>query len=243
MPVYGYEQTASDPNQQGAQGGYGGSGYQTGPGYDGYSAPNGAYDYPGGYPGAGYQQQGPQPGASYPPPPSGPPPGGYAGDYQQGGYQQGGYQHGYQQGGYQNSGYQETGYQDTGYTDGAYYPQAQGPELDQALRAFASGSSGPEDFQDVFIAATVYCPRGDTPGFLALPNTQQSLIPMFTSLEELRRFAGKESKHFTLTGAEVLDMLPTGYGFVLDVEGEHRAVFDDKAVEEMVDFTMRRLYG
>jgi len=27
------------------------------------------------------------------------------------------------------------------------------------------------------------------------------------------------------------------------MEGEHRMVFDAKAVEQMVDFTMRRMYG
>ena len=36
---------------------------------------------------------------------------------------------------------------------------------------------------------------------------------------------------------------PTGYGFVLDMEGEHRMVFDAKAVEQMVEFAMRRMYG
>jgi hypothetical protein len=46
-----------------------------------------------------------------------------------------------------------------------------------------------------------------------------------------------------VTGAEVLDLLPTGYGFAMDMEGEHRMVFDAKAVEQMVDFTMRRMYG
>ena len=69
---------------------------------------------------------------------------------------------------------------------------------------------------------------------------------LFTSghdVEELRRYAGKESKYFVITGAEVLDLLPTGYGFVLDIDGQHRMVFDAKAVEQMVDFTMRRMYG
>ena len=45
------------------------------------------------------------------------------------------------------------------------------------------------------------------------------------------------------TGAEVLDLLPTGYGFAMDMEGEHRMVFDAKAVEQMVNFTMQRMYG
>ena len=123
------------------------------------------------------------------------------------------------------------------------YPEPSPPSLADAVRAFTTGSMSAEDFQQIFASSKVYCPRGDNPGFLALHNTQQPVIPMFTSLKELRRYAGKESKYFVITGAEVIDLLPTGYGFVLDMEGEHRMVFDAKAVEQMVDFAMRRMYG
>ncbi|MCZ2524739.1 SseB family protein [Streptomyces sp. HB2AG] len=123
------------------------------------------------------------------------------------------------------------------------YPEPSPPSLKDAVRAFTTGSMSAEDFQGIFATSKVYCPRGDRPGFLALHNTQQPVIPMFTSLKELRRYAGKDSKYFVVTGAEVLDLLPTGYGFVLDMEGEHRMVFDAKAVEEMVAFTMRSMYG
>lgn len=123
------------------------------------------------------------------------------------------------------------------------YPEPSPPSLADAVRAFTTGSMSAEDFQQSFATSKVYCPRGDNPGFLALHNTQQPVIPMFTSLKELRRYAGKESKYFVITGAEVIDLLPTGYGFVLDMEGEHRMVFDAKAVEQMVDFAMRRMYG
>lgn len=123
------------------------------------------------------------------------------------------------------------------------YPEPSPPSLADAVRAFTTGSMSAEDFQQIFATSKVYCPRGDNPGFLALHNTQQPVIPMFTSLKELRRYAGKESKYFVITGAEVIDLLPTGYGFVLDMEGEHRMVFDAKAVEQMVDFAMRRMYG
>ena len=123
------------------------------------------------------------------------------------------------------------------------YPEPSPPSLKEAVKAFTTGVMTSEDFQSIFATSKVYCPRGDTPGFLALTNTQQPVIPMFTTLKELRRYAGRDSKYFTLTGAEVLDLLPTGYGFVLDLEGDHRIVFDAKAVEEMVDFAMRRMYG
>jgi hypothetical protein len=41
----------------------------------------------------------------------------------------------------------------------------------------------------------------------------------------------------------VLDLLPGGYGMILDIEGEHRVVFDAQAVEQMIDYTMKRMYG
>jgi hypothetical protein len=123
------------------------------------------------------------------------------------------------------------------------YPEPSPPSLSDAVRAFTTGGLPVEDFQSIFITSKVYCPRGERPGFLALHNTPQPVIPMFSSLKELRRYAGKDSKYFTVTGAEVLDLLPTGYGFAMDMEGEHRMVFDAKAVEQMVDFTMRRMYG
>lgn len=129
------------------------------------------------------------------------------------------------------------------YGEQPLYPEPSPPSLADAVRAFTTGSLSAEDFQQIFAGSKVYRPRGDNPGFLALHNTQQPVIPMFTSLKELRRYAGKESKYFVITGAEVIDLLPTGYGFVLDMEGDHRMVFDAKAVEQMVDFAMRRMYG
>ncbi|CAM5259737.1 hypothetical protein SGLAM104S_02080 [Streptomyces glaucescens] len=66
---------------------------------------------------------------------------------------------------------------------------------------------------------------------------------MFTSLKELRRYAGKESKYFVITGAEVIDLLPDRLRLRPRHGGRHRIVFDAKAVEEMVDFAMRRMYG
>ncbi|MBB6437391.1 SseB family protein [Streptomyces candidus] len=130
-----------------------------------------------------------------------------------------------------------------GYGEQPLYPEPSPPSLGDAVRAFTTGTLSAEDFQQIFASSKVYCPRGDGPGFLALHNTQHPVIPMFTTLKELRRYAGKESKYFVITGAEVIDLLPTGYGFVLDMEGEHRMVFDAKAVEQMVDFAMRRMYG
>jgi len=169
-----------------------------------------------GYPGGPYQQAGPQPGVGGMPGPAA-------------GAHPGGAPHA--------AGYGEQQPQQP------RYPEPSPPSLADAVRAFTSGGLTVEDFQAIFITSKVHCPRGERPGFLALHNTPTPVIPMFSSLKELRRYAGKDSKYFTVTGAEVLDLLPTGYGFALDMEGEHRMVFDAKAVEQMVDFTMRRMYG
>lgn len=132
------------------------------------------------------------------------------------------------------------------------YAQPQQPQPQQAatplsltdtLRAYTSGAMSTEEFQDIFWSAKVYCPRGDAPGFLAIETTQEPVIPLFTSLRELRKYAGKESRYFTVTGGEVLDLLPHGYGFALDMEGVHRIVFDAKAADEMTEYAMRRVYG
>jgi hypothetical protein len=128
------------------------------------------------------------------------------------------------------------------------YPQEGPPappasQLTEAVESFASDVVSAEDFQSVFLVSKVYCPRGERPGFLALHDTPEPVIPMFSNLEQLRRYAGKSSRWFSVTGAEVLDLLPTGYGLVLDIEGEHRIMFDAQAIEEMIDYSMRRMYG
>jgi hypothetical protein len=164
------------------------------------------------------------------------------------GYPHGGQQHVHQQPGHQQYAQQAPPppYAQQGQPGSAqpFYPEPSSPpSLRESVRAFTNGTLTSEDFQSIFSTSKVYCPRGETPGFLALHNTQQPVIPMFTTLKELRRYAGKESRYFVITGAEVLDLLPSGYGFVLDMEGDHRVVIDAKAVEEMVDFAMRRMYG
>ena len=134
-----------------------------------------------------------------------------------------------------------------GSTGGESMRGAQPPTLTSALadaiRAFAIGAMTPEDFQEIFAVSRVYCPRGDKPGFLALHDTPEPVIPMFSCLAELRRYAGEQSRYFSVTGAEVLDLVPDGYGIVLDIDGEHRVMFDANAIEQVIAYSMRRLYG
>lgn len=115
--------------------------------------------------------------------------------------------------------------------------------LGQAMESFANAMMTTQDFQSMFLASTVYCPRGDQPGFLALHDTQPPMIPIFSSLAELRKYSGDKSRHFSGTGMEVLDLLPNGYGLILDIEGAHRVMFDPQAIDDMVNFGMTMMYG
>jgi len=109
--------------------------------------------------------------------------------------------------------------------------------------AKASGPRSTPSWPRPGSVSKIFCPRGERPGFLALHDTPQPVIPMFSSIEELERYSGEKARNFTVTGAEVLDLLPAGYGMILDIEGEHRVVFDSQTVEQMIDYTMKRMYG
>jgi hypothetical protein len=73
-----------------------------------------------------------------------------------------------------------------------------------------------------FLTATVYCERGnepgDGPGFRALGAVGHGLIPVYSSLEQLALARGTVP-WFALTGAELLDLLPSGYDLLLDQGG------------------------
>ncbi|MEU3923355.1 SseB family protein, partial [Streptomyces sp. NPDC029004] len=48
----------------------------------------------------------------------------------------------------------------------------------RAVRCLACGQDERQRaLQQIFATSKVYCPRGDNPGFLALHNTQQPVIP------------------------------------------------------------------
>jgi hypothetical protein len=86
------------------------------------------------------------------------------------------------------------------------------PSLADAIRAFATGSIGPEDFHAVFTVSKIYCPRGERPGFLALHDTPQPVIPMFSSVVELRRYSGEKSRHFVVPGPRCSICCPAATG-------------------------------
>ena len=64
----------------------------------------------------------------------------------------------------------------------------------------------------------VFCERGTDPGFRALGVLDAGVVPVFTSVEQLGLARGAVP-WFSMTGADLLDHLPTGYDVMLDIAG------------------------
>jgi len=97
---------------------------------------------------------------------------------------------------------------------------ASGEELVARIEEFLAGELDPRALHAAFCAAHVFCQAGDTPGFLAIEDDGDRVVPVFTSLVELARSAG-QSAWFSTIGQEVLDLLPDGYDIVVDPGSSH----------------------
>lgn len=93
------------------------------------------------------------------------------------------------------------------------------PSLPDLAAAVAAGAARAAELHEVFCAATVYCERGDRPGFRALGEPGHGVIPVYSSPEQLALARGTVG-WFALTGADLLDQLPDGYELLLDMGGD-----------------------
>lgn len=93
---------------------------------------------------------------------------------------------------------------------------ARAPALDEVARGITRGVTSVQDLHAAFLAATVYCERGPQPGFLALGAPGRGVIPVFTSPLQLALARGAVG-WFSLSGADLLDLLPAGYDLLLDL--------------------------
>ena len=64
----------------------------------------------------------------------------------------------------------------------------------------------------------VYCERAEHPGLRALGAAHAGVVPVFSSPEQLALASGAVP-WFSVTGAELLGLLPAGYDLVLDLAG------------------------
>jgi hypothetical protein len=97
--------------------------------------------------------------------------------------------------------------------------QAHTPALGDVAADVAAGRGAPADLHAAFLAATVYCERGDEPAFRALGMRGAGVIAVFSSPEQLALARGTVG-WFALTGADLLDLVPRGYDLLLDPGGE-----------------------
>ncbi len=90
---------------------------------------------------------------------------------------------------------------------------------------FLAGKCEAPQLHEAFTRATVYCQAAERPGFVATGEQDRGWVPVFSSLSELARYAVARDQPdmgwFSTTGADVLDLLPEGYGLVLDPLSEH----------------------
>jgi hypothetical protein len=100
--------------------------------------------------------------------------------------------------------------------------EASGYLLAERLEEFLAGDIDGLALHDVFCASQVFCEAGERPGFQAVDEGGEHIVPVFTTLVELARFAG-QTPWFSALGQDVLDLLPDGYDIVFD-PGTPRAV-------------------
>jgi SseB protein N-terminal domain len=109
---------------------------------------------------------------------------------------------------------------------------ASAPALVDVARDVAAGRATPADLHAALLASTLYCERGPSPGFLALgpTGTGAGAVPVFSSVEQLALARGSVA-WFSLSGADLLDLLPAGYDVILDIGGASPVRLRPSAVE------------
>lgn len=80
------------------------------------------------------------------------------------------------------------------------------------------GRAGPAELHAAFLAAQIFCERGDELGFRALGEPGSGVVPVFSSADQLALARGPVP-WFALSGSDLLELLPRGYDLLLDSGG------------------------
>ena len=75
----------------------------------------------------------------------------------------------------------------------------------------------------------LYLPRPPTPGLFTLSVKGRKVVPVFSSEQELARFAGR-SDWFSTDGFDLLGLVPAGAMLGLDLASPHRLQLNPAAV-------------
>src|SRR5690349_5292548 len=102
-------------------------------------------------------------------------------------------------------------------------------ELLRTLRRLAEGVGSPRELREVFLSARLYCQAAERPGVLALGEPGAGVVPVFTSLDGLTAYVTTRgetegARWFSTLGEDLLTLLPTGYGLLIDPGTGHATV-------------------
>jgi hypothetical protein len=110
-------------------------------------------------------------------------------------------------------------------------------DLGAALDAWHAGVIGAEQLQAAFDAATVYVQRTTTddgrPAVVAVGPPGAGYVAFFSSLASLAAHAG-ECDWASAPGRDLVDLVPEGYGLVVDPADPHTAVMPASAMRRGV---------
>lgn len=105
--------------------------------------------------------------------------------------------------------------------------------LADVARDVATGVATAEELHRLLLSATIYCERGERPGFKALGSPGGGAVEIYSSLEQLALARGTVP-WFSLSGADLLDLLPAGYDLLLDLGGESPLRLSTDALDRLV---------
>ena len=110
-------------------------------------------------------------------------------------------------------------------------------DLAAALAAWHADAIGFDQLQAAFDASTVYVPRTTTDdgraAVVAVGQPGEGYVAFFSSLESLAAHAG-ECDWASAPGRDLVDLVPEGYGLVVDPAGPHPAVMPARALRRAV---------
>jgi hypothetical protein len=100
--------------------------------------------------------------------------------------------------------------------------------VDVARRFHRDEATG-EELSLAFERATLFCRRGDEVGFMALGDEDLGWIPVYSSDLALARAEGV-CAWFSAPGADLLELVPDGYGIVVDYGSDTEVTVSAEAV-------------
>ncbi len=92
-----------------------------------------------------------------------------------------------------------------------------------------AGAGRVEELFESFVRSRLYLPRPPAIGLRTLQVRGRRVVPVFSSEEELARFAGRVD-WFSTDGLDLLGLVPTGMTIGLDMAAPHRLQLDPAAV-------------